>query len=34
MVGPEDVDEDLQGEIESECKNYGKVRFALQGYII
>lgn len=25
MVGPEDVDEDLQGEIESECKNYGKV---------
>ena len=25
MVGAEDVDEELQGEIESECNNYGKV---------
>jgi len=25
MVGPEDVDEDLQAEIETECSKYGKV---------
>ena len=25
MVGPEDVDEDLQAEIEEECNKYGKV---------
>jgi len=25
MVGPEDVDEDLQAEIETECTKYGKV---------
>ena len=26
MVGPEDVDEDLQAEIETECTKYGKVQ--------
>jgi len=25
MVGPEDLDEDLQNEVESECSRYGSV---------
>ena len=25
MVGPEDLDEDLQNEVESECSRYGNV---------
>merc|ERR1712002_702443 len=29
MVGPDEVDEDLQGEIESECSNYGKVEHVI-----
>ena len=33
MVGPEDVDEDLQAEIETECSKYGKVSRFIEIYL-